>query len=67
MKDNQQLADWPNFMTCDQAGSYTNTSERFMRRLASERRIKVCKMGKHVRIERATLDQWIAANTRQAV
>jgi excisionase family DNA binding protein len=67
MNENENTGNWPNLMTCEQAGEYTNTSERMMRRLAAERRIEIVKVGRHVRIDRATLDQWLTANTRRAV
>ena len=67
MSNTENVATWPKLMTCKQAGDYTNTSERMMRRLAAERRIEIIKVGRHVRIDRATLDQWLTANTRRAV
>jgi len=67
MNDNENTGNWPKLMTCKQAGEYTNTSERMMRRLAAERRIEIVKVGRHVRIDRATLDQWLTTNTRRAV
>ena len=67
MSNTENTGNWPKLMTCEQAGEYTNTSERMMRRLAAERRIEIVKVGKHVRIDRATLDQWLTANTRRAV
>ncbi len=43
-------------MTVQQAGDYLGTGERFIRRLITERRISYVKIGKYVRLERATLD-----------
>jgi excisionase family DNA binding protein len=43
-------------MTVQQAGEYLGTGERFIRRLITERRISYVKIGKYVRLERATLD-----------
>jgi excisionase family DNA binding protein len=43
-------------MTVHQAGEYLGTGERFVRRLITERRINYVKIGKYVRLERATLD-----------
>ena len=43
-------------LTVAQAGEYLGTGERFIRRLITERRINYVKIGKYVRIERATLD-----------
>jgi excisionase family DNA binding protein len=43
-------------MTVQQAGEYLGTGDRFIRRLITERRISYVKIGKYVRLERATLD-----------
>ena len=43
-------------LTVAQAGEYLGTGERFIRRLITERRIAYVKIGKYVRLERATLD-----------
>ena len=43
-------------LTVGQAGEYLGTGERFVRRLITERRIAYVKVGKYVRLERATLD-----------
>jgi excisionase family DNA binding protein len=43
-------------MTVQQAGEYLGMGERFIRRLITERRISYVKIGKYVRLERATLD-----------
>jgi excisionase family DNA binding protein len=43
-------------MTVQQAGEYLGTGDRFVRRLITERRISYVKIGKYVRLERATLD-----------
>ncbi len=43
-------------MTVQQAGEYLGTGDRFIRRLITERRISYIKIGKYVRLERATLD-----------
>ena len=42
-------------MTVQQAGEYLGTGQRFIRRLIAERRISYIKIGKYVRLERATL------------
>ena len=42
-----------------QAGEYLGTGERFVRRLITERRIGYVKVGKYVRLERATLDAFV--------
>lgn len=57
----------PELMTLEQAGDYTNTSLRFMRRLVSEQRIPVTRLGRHVRIQRQALDAWIEQSTQPAL
>jgi excisionase family DNA binding protein len=57
----------PELMTLEQAGEYTSTSLRFMRRLVSERRIPVTRLGRHVRIQRQVLDAWIEQSTQPAL
>ena len=44
-----------------EAGEYLGTGERFIRRLITERRIAYVKVGKYVRLERATLDAFVDA------
>jgi excisionase family DNA binding protein len=46
-------------LTVAQAGEYLGTGERFIRRLITERRIGYVKVGKYVRLERATLDAFV--------
>jgi excisionase family DNA binding protein len=48
-------------LTVAQAGEYLGTGERFIRRLITERRIAYVKVGKYVRLERATLDAFVDA------
>jgi len=48
-------------LTVDQAAERLGTSPRFIRRLAAERRIAFTKLGKHVRIDSADLDAFVAA------
>lgn len=48
-------------LTCCQAGDYLRTGERFVRRLVAERRITYIKLGRHVRLQRSVLDDFIAA------
>ncbi len=48
-------------MTIEQAAAYLGTGERFVRRLISQRRIPFVKLGRHVRLERLVLDQFIDA------
>lgn len=46
-------------LTPGQAGEYLRTGERSIRRLIAERRIAYVKLGKHVRLQRSTLDAFI--------
>ena len=48
-------------LTVDQAAERLGTSPRFIRRLIAERRIAFAKLGKHVRIDSADLDAFVAA------
>ena len=48
-------------LTVAQAGEYLGTGERFIRRLITERRIAYVRVGKYVRLERATLDAFVDA------
>jgi excisionase family DNA binding protein len=48
-------------LTVAQAGEYLGTGTRFIRRLITERRIGFVKVGKYVRLERATLDAFVDA------
>jgi excisionase family DNA binding protein len=48
-------------LNVDQAAERLGTSPRFIRRLIAERRIPYAKLGKHVRIDTADLDAFVAA------
>ena len=48
-------------LTVAEAGDYLGTGERFVRRLIAQRRITYVKLGKYVRLQRSTLDQFIEA------
>lgn len=48
-------------MTVEQAAAYLGTGERFVRRLITQRRIPFVKLGRHVRLERSALDEFIDA------
>jgi len=50
-------------LTVGQAAELLGTSERFPRRLISERRITFVKIGRHVRIPEQALAQFIEAAT----
>ena len=49
-------------LTVDQAAERLGTTTRFIRRLRTERRIAVLKLGKHIRIDSKDLDAYIAAS-----
>ena len=49
-------------LTVDQAAERLGTTTRFIRRLRTERRIAVIKLGKHIRIDSTDLDAYITAN-----
>ena len=51
----------PQLLTIEQAAEYLGTGERFVRRLIAQRRIPFVKLGRHVRLERSTLDAFIDA------
>ena len=53
-------------LTVGQAAERLGTTERFPRRLIAERRITFVKLGTHVRIPEAALDDFIAASTVEA-
>jgi excisionase family DNA binding protein len=53
------LGDSGELLTIGQAAEYLGTGQRFVRRLISERRIPYVKLGKHVRLERSSLDGFI--------
>lgn len=57
----RQDVDGRPLLTIAQAGEYLGTGERFVRRLITERRISYVKVGKYVRLERATLDAFVDA------
>lgn len=50
-------------LTVDQAAERLVTSPRFIRRHIAERRIAFAKLGKHVRIDSADLDSFVAGRT----
>ncbi len=49
------------YLTVAETAAYLNTSERFVRRLISERRIAFHHVGRHVRFALTDLDAWLAA------
>lgn len=55
MTTNDQL------LTVAEVADLLRTSERFPRRLIAERRIRFIRLGRHVRIPKSALDDFIAA------
>ncbi len=53
-------------LTIDQAAERLGTTTRFIRRLRTERRIAVVKLGKHIRIDRNDLEAFITASRQEA-
>ncbi len=53
-------------LSVDQAAERLGTSVRFIRRLRTERRIPIVKLGKHIRIDSADLDAFVAAGRQDA-
>ena len=53
-------------LTVEQAAERLGTSVRFIRRLRTEGRIPVLKLGKHIRIDSTDLDAFIAAGRQEA-
>jgi excisionase family DNA binding protein len=52
-------------LTVDQAAERLGTTPRFIRRLRTERRIAVIKLGKHIRIDSHDLDAYITASRQE--
>lgn len=48
-------------LTVEQAAARLGTSVRFVRRLRDERRLPFVKLGKHLRVESADLESYIAS------
>lgn len=53
-------------LTVEQAAAQLGTTTRFIRRLRTERRIPVVKLGKHIRIDSDDLDTYIRASRQEA-
>jgi excisionase family DNA binding protein len=53
-------------LTVEQAAARLGTTDRFIRRLRTERRIPVVKLGKHIRIDSDDLDAYIRASRQEA-
>jgi len=52
-------------LTVDQAAERLGTTPRFIRRLRTERRITIIKLGKHIRIDSNDLDAYIEAGRQE--
>lgn len=57
----------PELLTLAEVAKYMNATERMARRLVDERRVRVHKIGKLVRIARADLDDYLAKNVRESL
>lgn len=53
------------YLSIEEVAQILGTSTRFPRRLVAERRIEYQKLGRHVRIARSVLDEFIATATVQ--
>jgi excisionase family DNA binding protein len=53
-------------LTVEQAADRLGTSVRFIRRLRTEGRIPVIKLGKHIRIDSTDLDAYINSGRQEA-
>lgn len=53
-------------LTVEQAAAQLGTTDRFIRRLRTERRIAVVKLGKHIRIDSDDLDAYIRDSRQEA-
>ena len=53
-------------LTVEQAAARLGTTDRFIRRLRTERRIPVVKLGKHIRIDSDDLDAYILSSRQEA-
>jgi excisionase family DNA binding protein len=55
------------YLTVGEAASYLNTSERFVRRLISERRVAFHHVGRHVRLAVSDLEAFVLAGRVEPV
>jgi excisionase family DNA binding protein len=54
-------------LTVEQAAARLGTSSRFIRRLRTERRIPVVKLGKHIRIDSDDLAAFVRDSRQEAI
>jgi excisionase family DNA binding protein len=66
MNDKNPRAADLSLLTVPEVAERLNTGERMARRLIAERRVPTVKIGRHVRVRAADLEQWIESNTRPA-
>ena len=50
------------YLSVPETAVYLNTSERFVRRVITERRIAFHHVGRHVRFALSDLDEWLLAS-----
>jgi excisionase family DNA binding protein len=55
------------YLSVAETAEYLNTSERFVRRLITERRIAFHHVGRHVRFALSDLDLWLASRRVEAI
>src|SRR5262245_1705425 len=56
----------PGLLTAAEASAYLTVGPRFIRRIISERRVPVVRLGRHVRIAQSDLDDFVATNRTPA-
>lgn len=61
------IANTDRLLTVPEVADVLNTSQRFVRRIIDERRIKFVRVGRHVRIAESVLADFIARGTVEAV
>jgi excisionase family DNA binding protein len=55
------------YLSVSETAAYLNTSERFVRRLITERRIAFHHVGKHVRFALSDLGEWLTAGRVESI
>ncbi|WP_405924567.1 excisionase family DNA-binding protein [Streptomyces sp. NBC_00035] len=55
------------YLSVDQVAEVLGTSARFPRRLIEERRIRYVKVGRHVRIPKSAVDEFIRSRTVEPI
>ena len=66
-QDNEERSREVRYLTVRESAEYLNTSERFVRRLISERRIAFHHVGRHIRIDVADLEVFVRAGRVEPV